>query len=240
MSTYSIDIVFSPDLLPAYSNNKKTCVVIDIFRASTTMVTALYNGATAIYPISSVEQAEAMATAGKLVGAERNVVRCPFAHFGNDPMEYTPDAVRGQEIYFTTTNGTHTIVQCAQQGHEVVIGAFINLQALTAYLQDRSVLCVCAGWQGRYCLEDALFAGALVDALSQSHVMHSDAARVMCELWQIHKHDLESYLKQCDHYARLEHAHKCDAVPYCLTLNSHNVVPIVTLDQGALKCTLTK
>ena len=137
----TIDIVLSPDLIETYSETPVLCIVIDVLRASSTIITAFANGARTIYPLADIETAEAKARAGALVGAERNVLRCDFATFGNDPGEYTSDKVGGQDIYFTTTNGTKTIRRCLDLGHEVIIGSFVNIDAVIRASEGRDVLC---------------------------------------------------------------------------------------------------
>ncbi len=226
---HTIDIVMCPEMIEAYSERPKLCVVIDIFRASTTMITALANGAKEIFPLADTEEAMVRAGQGHLVGAERNVARCDFAALGNDPLEYTPDKVSGASIYFTTTNGTRTIHRCIERGHEVIIGGFINIDAVAHYCRGREVLCVCAGWQGKYCIEDSIYGGALADRLAGSHTPASDAARVMSEIWAIHRHDLSEYLRHSDHFPRMERAGKAEAMEYCLTENVTDAIPHASL-----------
>ena len=105
-----VDVCFSPALYPVYHHPETIVVVVDIFRATTTMVTAFERGVRSIRPVATVEEAEAYKQAGWLVGAERNVKRCPFADFGNSPFDYTADKVAGKDIVFTTTNGTRAIM----------------------------------------------------------------------------------------------------------------------------------
>ncbi len=97
----------SPELYPLYHRPNSIVIIVDIFRASTTMVAPFAHGAKGILPVASTEEAEETGKRlGALIAAERNVVRCDFAQLGNDPAEYTTDLVSGREIVFTTTNGT--------------------------------------------------------------------------------------------------------------------------------------
>lgn len=237
----TVDIVLSPRLIGAYSEKPKLCIVIDILRASSSIITALYNGAEVIYPLSDIDEARRKAEGGYFVGAERNVLKCDFATFGNDPSEYSSERVRGQRIYFTTTNGTDTIRQCLALGHEAVIGGFLNIEALTKVCQGRDVLCVCAGWQGKYCAEDALFAGAMVSRLVPTHHLDSDAARLMEEVWSRHCQNPLDYLKTSDHYCRMAYLGKADCIPYCLQEGIIDIVPLGSLsDQGEIVLTAMK
>ena len=100
----------SPELYSLYHRPDTIVIIVDIFRASTTMVTALGHGARSIIPVSTTEEAETLGhTLGCLIAAERNVQRCPFAQLGNDPAEYTEELVSGKDIVFTTTNGTRAL-----------------------------------------------------------------------------------------------------------------------------------
>lgn len=234
MSKRTIEIVLSPLLLDAHDPQGKVCVVIDILRASTTMITAMANGATAIYPIASLKEAEKAAEQGYLVGAERNVKRCPFAHFGNDPREYSPEAVAGKEIYFTTTNGTRTIEACMEWAAEVMIGGFSNLTAVAAVCRDKDILAVCAGWQGQVSLEDSLYAAALVEALGATHTPISDATRMLSHLWQQAKVSsvAETIQREADHYQRLKQHGLEHTLSLCLEIDTHNIVPIAVRDDN--------
>ena len=92
----------SPELYPLYHRPNSIVIIVDIFRASTTMVAAFAHGAKGILPVASTEEAEETGKRlGALIAAERNVVRCDFAQLGNDPAEYTTDLVSGREIVFT-------------------------------------------------------------------------------------------------------------------------------------------
>lgn len=228
----TIDIVLSPKLIEAYPPSPATVyVIIDILRASSTIVAALHNGAKAILPIEHVEQAKALAEAGHLVGAERNVVRCPFAQFGNDPLEYTPERVSGKGIYLTTTNGTRTLHACMNMGGEVIVGAFTNIDAIANFCQDKNVLAVCAGWKGKVSLEDSMYAAALMNKLQATHSAASDSARMIHELFTAHQADLKGYIQTSDHYDRLVLAHKEEALDYCITENLYDVLPKAYRDE---------
>lgn len=231
-----IDIVLAPELLNAYQQKESVAVVIDVLRASATIVTALHNGANAIFPLETIEEAEQFAQQGKIVGAERNVERCSFARYGNDPFEYTPETVKGEEIYFTTTNGTRTIKACMQAGYETVIGTFINLSAVAEYCQNRDVLAVCAGWQGKPSKEDALFAAALCDKLVDTHDIQTDISEMITELWRIHTHELLDYVRDSNHFPRIVKAGKDNSYEYCMTEDVTDRVPVASItEEGLIK-----
>ena len=229
----SIDLILSPALIPVYPSPERgtVYVVADILRASTTIVTAFRNGVRAVYPLETVEEAEQKAREGRLVGAERNVQRLPFARFGNDPFEYTEEAVRGQEIYFTTTNGTRTIKACYKADPEavVVVGAFSNLSAVADFCRDKAVYAVAAGWKGKVSLEDALFGAALCDRLRETHAPASDALRMILPLYESGSL-LNLVRTKADHYERLVKGDKLASLEYCLTPDTCPVVPVAAID----------
>lgn len=231
MST--IDIVLSPELLDVYRPTEPTTfVVVDILRASSTMVAAFDNGVDRIFPIETLDEARAAAEAGHLVGAERKCVKCDFADLGNDPLDYTPEIVRGREIYFTTTNGTRTLKKCMSFGpeHEVLVGAFTNLATVAEHCRGRNILSVCAGWEGHVCIEDALFGAALADRLSESHTLGSDAVRMVLDFYRLHSSDITGAIKESDHYQRLLRVGKAEALSYCIDLDCSTALPIATTD----------
>lgn len=232
-----IDVCFSPALYPVYHNPEAIVVVVDVFRATTTMAAAFKNGVRSIRPVATVEEAQEYKAKGWLVGAERNVKRCDFADFGNSPFDYTPEKVAGKDVIFTTTNGTRAIT-IARSAYRVITGAFINLQAVADYClaHERDVVVLCSGWQDKVNTEDTLFGGALVDTLAQTgkYDPATDAAAIARDMWTTNKENLIAYLDPTDHMARLKANHLEDAVPYCLTLSSTDVVPELTIEEGEL------
>lgn len=232
-----IDVCFSPALYPVYHNPEAIVVVVDVFRATTTMAAAFKNGVRSIRPVATVEEAQEYKAKGWLVGAERNVKRCDFADFGNSPFDYTPEKVAGKDVVFTTTNGTRAIT-IARSAYRVITGAFINLQAVADYclFHERDVVVLCSGWQDKVNTEDTLFGGALVDVLTQTgqYQPATDAAVITRDMWTNNKESLIAYLDPTDHMARLKANHLEDAVPYCLTLDSADVVPELVIEEGIL------
>lgn len=232
-----IDVCFSPALYPAYHDPEAIVVVVDIFRATTTMAAAFSNGVRSIRPVATIEEAQAYKEKGWLVGAERNVRRCDFADFGNSPFDYTPEKVAGKEIVFTTTNGTKAIT-IAQSAYRVVTGAFINLQAVADYCvgHKRHVVVLCSGWQDKVNIEDTLFGGALVDLLVNTGLYEkgSDSAVIAQDMWTTNKEDLLRYLAPTDHVARLKANHLDDSIPYCLTLSITDRVPELSIEEETL------
>jgi 2-phosphosulfolactate phosphatase len=225
-----IDICFSPALYPYYTDNNAECIVIvvDIFRAATTMCAALKNGAEAIIPVASVEEAQAYKAKGYLVGAERNVKRCGFANFGNSPFDYTTEKVKGKDIVFTTTNGTQAI-EVAGDAYALIIGAFSNISAVVDFCIEagKDVVVLCAGWNNRFSTEDTLYAGAVAKRLlDKGYTCASDAVRVALSMWRDAEPDLRDYIGHTEHIKRLEANNLQDSVNYCLTEDTVKLVPV--------------
>ena len=165
-----VHIHMLPALIDDNSLTGGVAVMIDVLRASTTIVHALSAGAESIIPCESVEEAREAAghINGRdvLLGGERSGVRIDGFDLGNSPLEYTPERVAGRTIVFTTTNGTRALRVCAQ-AERVLIGSFVNQAALVRVLRQdrREVHLVCAGTDGHLTAEDILFAGAVAGDL---------------------------------------------------------------------------
>ena len=118
----------SPALYPYYEKSD-TVIVVDVFRASTSLCAMLANGANAVIPVADIATAERYKKDGFLVGAERNARKCSFADFGNSPFDYSSNSVRGRVVVFTTTNGTQAI-ETASNCRRLYIGTFANIGAV--------------------------------------------------------------------------------------------------------------
>lgn len=224
-----VEVCFSPALYPYYvSDNNHITVVVDIFRATTTMCAALKNGARSIISVASIEEAQDYKEKGYLVGAERNVKRCDFADFGNSPFDYTAGKVSGKDVVFTTTNGTQAI-DVAKDSDILTVGAFSNISALADFCVDKQkdVIVLCAGWNNRFNIEDSLFGGALARKLiDRGYAPASDATQVALLMRKEALPDVRSYIDRTEHIKRLEAHNLQDSVEYCLTEDTVNLVPV--------------
>jgi 2-phosphosulfolactate phosphatase len=173
-----------------------TVVVVDILRATTTIVYALAAGATRVVPLLSIEEAAARAqTLGEaaVLGGERGGRKIEGFHLGNSPDEYTPASVSGRTVVFTTTNGTRAMEQC-RQARQVLIGSFANFSATCRELsQAERVEILCAGTDGQITREDVLFAGAVIDDLMRARaVLVNDQAEIAADAWRSVQRDFAS------------------------------------------------
>ena len=173
--TMRVEAVLTPaeiGQLPQRDLRDATCVVFDVLRATSTILTALFNGATRVYPVGTVAEAVTlrdMRLPAALLGGERGGVRIDGFDLGNSPREYTPEQVSGREIITTTTNGTVALRACAG-ARTVLAGTLLNLRALADHLSAdvstaQRIVLICAGTGERFALEDGFAAGALLTLL---------------------------------------------------------------------------
>jgi 2-phosphosulfolactate phosphatase len=185
-----LNVFALPNLVSAEELNGDTVVVIDVLRASTTIVVALDAGAKEVVPCLEVADALAFAKrfpAGEcILGGERNGSPIDDFDLGNSPEEYSPDRVEGKTVVFTTTNGTRAMLH-AQSAHEVLIAAFVNVSAVVQALLERDrIHILCAGTDGQISEDDVLLAGMLVERLQrQGGLSYEQNAQAMTarEYW---------------------------------------------------------
>jgi 2-phosphosulfolactate phosphatase len=148
-----------------------TVVVIDVLRATTTIVFALEAGAVEVIPCLEVSDARAIAEeflpGTAVLGGERKGLPIEGFDLGNSPAEYTPETVGGKSVIFTTTNGTRAMLQCRKAG-QVFLGAFVNVSAVCQRLLGRDkIQLLCSGTRGEFGRDDILLAGLLVHWLQR-------------------------------------------------------------------------
>lgn len=185
-----LDVIF----LPAAINNLagRTAVVIDVLRATTTIITAFINGCPEVLPVElpaeAIELARKFGRDSHLVGGERKGLKVEGFDLGNSPLEYAPEAVAGRKVILCTTNGTGTIKKAAGSGaRPILLAAFNNAPAVTANLlaAGAPATLICSGRTGAFALEDALCAGCIAaEILRADGWTGTDAARAAAVLWE--------------------------------------------------------
>lgn len=232
----SVTTVLSPKLFDTEEKNEgKIVVVTDILRASTTLTTAVYNGAV-IVPVSTVNELEDYRLKGYLVAGERLEREFKAADFGNSPLEYTREKVEGKTIVHSSTNGTKTMVKVLTTSpEEVLLGAFSNIEALSAHIAEKNLdlVIVCSGWRGGVCIEDTLFAGALAQKLfERGFETKDDATNMACFMWKEAQKDMWKYLEKASHVHRLRKYGADDSFSFVFTFDTCPVVPKLYFDNG--------
>jgi 2-phosphosulfolactate phosphatase len=181
---------FLPELTTPAALENSAAVVIDVLRATTTIVHALAAGATEVIPCLEVDEARQIASRlgqDAVLGGERGGVRIDGFALGNSPDEYTPRSVGGKTVVFTTTNGTRAMRLCGR-ARRVLIGAFVNLSAVRRELADEPLVhLICAGTQKEITREDVLLAGAIVHELTRTirAELLNDQAEIAADAWRI-------------------------------------------------------
>ncbi|MFI5280754.1 MAG: 2-phosphosulfolactate phosphatase [Gemmatimonadales bacterium] len=168
-----IDVVFSPAGVTAADVQGRTVVVIDVLRASTTIAVALMNGAKAVLPAASTEEALRIAQnlekGDTVLAGERKSQRVPGFALGNSPLEFTPEVVQGKTVVLATTNGTVTLV-AVQGAKQAIVAAAVNFSAVVercraVIAEEDGLMIVCSGSERQFALEDAFAAGRIAKAL---------------------------------------------------------------------------
>jgi 2-phosphosulfolactate phosphatase len=211
-----VDVLLTPgEVTPAHVTGR-VVVVLDILRASTSIVTALRGGARAVIPFVATEDAvrtaKQYARGEVLLAGERNMVAIPGFDLGNSPREFTPERVKGHTVLLTTTNGTRALLS-VEDAHEVLVAGFANCAATVEYLRThlisgRDVTVLCAGTDGAFSLEDATCAGRIVRLLVSSGLFlhRNDGARVTELLAHRYGPDTGRLFADASHARRLAEA----------------------------------
>ncbi len=222
----NIDVCLTPDLLHQYELENKIVVVVDILRATSCMVSGLANGVKEIVPVATLEECKALQEAGYLAAAERNGSKADGFDMGNSPFEYMDDKVKGGKVAVTTTNGTLAISK-SLKAKEILIGAFLNLDALAKYLKNKEedIIVLCAGWKGKFNLEDTLFAGALCHQLKSDFAFACDAPLAAEAMYITARKDMMKYMEDSSHAKRLAKLNVKKDIAYCVQESIYDVIP---------------
>jgi len=223
-----IEVCLSPALLPLFDIENSVVVVIDVFRATSSICYGIENGAKAIIPVSQVEECAAYQGMDYLLAAERDGEVVDGFDFGNSPFSYIKQKVSGKTIVLTTTNGTHAI-HMSKRAKRIVIGSFLNLSSLCNWLktQEYSILLLCAGWKNKFNLEDTMLAGAIVYQLKAEGYKLDDAGIAAEDLYILAKDDLSAYLKKTSHSERLKKLGIEKDIEFCLNVDIVTTIPVL-------------
>jgi 2-phosphosulfolactate phosphatase len=220
----------SPAMLHLYDVSDAIVVIIDVFRATSTIATALYNGAVRVLPVDSVVRCiELGREVDGITAGERDGKVIEGLQHGNSPLEYGRSFIEGKTLVLTTTNGTKLLYMALAQGADAVItGSFPNLSAVCNYLvaQGKNVLLGCAAWKDRVNMEDTLFAGAVVSRVKEHFTIHDDSSLGAETLYQTVKDDMWGFVQKTTHFHRLSCYGLEEDMQYCVAVDVANVLPI--------------
>ena len=227
MSLPKLETCFSPSLLHLYDIKDSIVVIIDDFRATSTIAAAVHNGAAEIIPVDSVAKCIELGAQipNSLTAGERDGKVAEGLQHGNSPLEYPRDFIENKTLVLTTTNGTRLLHMCSD-ANEIITGSFLNLGAVCDYLvsQKKNVLLACASWKDRYNLEDSLFAGAVYESIGKHFEMNCDSTRAATHLYKAAKNDLYGFIQDSSHFLRLSKFGLQYDMEYCCKINEHNVL----------------
>jgi 2-phosphosulfolactate phosphatase len=226
----NLEVCLSPALLHLFNTEGTVTVIIDVFRATSTIVAALDNGALKVVPVASVSECIELGNQlpNSITAGERDGKVAEGLAYGNSPSEYPKSFVEGKNLVLTTTNGTR-LLHMVKNAAEIITGSFPNLDAVCEFIlnQNQNVLLACASWKDRFNLEDALFAGAVASRVQDKFNINCDSAMACISLENDSKGEYFEYLKRGAHYKRLSGYGLESDMIYCTTTNIHPVVPVL-------------
>ena len=222
----------SPALLHLYDVNHAIVVIIDVLRATSTIATALHNGAKCVIPVDSVAKCiELGRQIDGITAGERDGMIAEGLEHGNSPFEYPREFVGGKTLVLTTTNGTKLLHMALDRGAgQIITGSFPNLSSVCRYLadQNRPVVLGCAAWKDRVNIEDMLFAGAIINQVKHQFSMNCDSSQIAETVYLEARSDLFAFMqaKNASHYQRLMGYGLEKDIRYCLTPDVAPVLPV--------------
>jgi 2-phosphosulfolactate phosphatase len=226
----TLHTVLSPKLLDLYDVSNSVVVIIDVFRATSTIATALYNGAERVIPVDSVDRCiEIGKHTGGITAGERDGKIIPGLAHGNSPAEYPRSFIEGKTLVLTTTNGTKLLHMALNNGaSEVITGSFPNISAVCEHLiqSGKNVVLGCSAWKDKFNLEDTLFAGAVISRIGAHFTIHCDSSLMAAQLYELHKDDMPTFIQQTTHWHRLSAYGLEKDMEYCVTEDVANILPI--------------
>lgn len=228
----SLNTVLSPSLLNLYDISDSIVVIIDILRATSTIAAALYNGAKSVIPVDSVAGCIKLGKQMEVITAgERDGKIAEGLQYGNTPLQYTPDFIKGKTLVLTTTNGTKLLhIALAANANSIITGSFCNISSVCDYLVKKksNVMLACAAWKNRVNIEDTLFAGAVINRIKQHFEINCDATLIAESLYLQANGDLLNFMKEknASHYHRLMNFGLEEDIKFCLTQDNANILSI--------------
>lgn len=228
-----LDVLFTPIQADELYFTGKTTVVIDVLRASTTIIKALSNGAKEIVPVGTVEFAVKVSGGifggQTLLGGERNTKKIEGFALGNSPLEYIVDIVSGKSIVFYSTNGSRAIVK-AKYSANLFICSFNNLKAIAKHLisLNEDIVILCSGNNNFFNLEDTVCAGMLINELNSydKHFELTDASTSAITLFKSYGKNIIKMLSETDHGKLLIDNGFKDDLKACAELDNTDVIPV--------------
>lgn len=224
-----LEVCLSPALLHLFDVKNSIVVIIDVLRATSTICTALHNGAAKVIPVATVEECVNIGRQlNAITAGERDGKIAEGLLHGNSPFEYPVEFIEGKVLVLTTTNGTK-LLHMAKDAVQIITGSFPNISSVCEYLisQGQNVILGCAAWKDRVNMEDTLFAGAVVSRIKEHFDVNCDSALAAETLYHSAKGDLFGFMKKASHFQRLARYGLEEDIRFCLMPDGANVLPIL-------------
>jgi 2-phosphosulfolactate phosphatase len=228
----TLQTCLSPALLYTHDVSQSIVVIIDVLRATSTIATAIKNGAKSVIPVDSVADCIKLGNQMEVITAgERDGKIAEGLKYGNTPFQYNEKFIKGKTLVLTTTNGTRLLhMALAENAKEIIVGSFPNLSAVSEYLvsQKQNVVLACAAWKDKVNIEDTLFAGAVISRVKEHFIINCDSSQIAESLYDAAKDDLFSFMqsKNASHFKRLLSFGLEKDIKYCLSEDIANVLVV--------------
>lgn len=226
-----VDVIISADHVIESKLKNKVAVIIDMFRATSVIVTALSNGCKEVIPYLTIEEtlehAKKLNREDCILGGERNAVKIDGFHLSNSPLEYTEAVIKNKTVLMTTTNGTRTLTKstCAKR---VLIAAMINAKAVAKKLSDinEDVVIINAGTSGNFSMDDYICSGYIINEMLNynNNLELTDIAKTANMIYEENP-NIISYVKQATHYSVMKCLELDNDIEYCIKKNIIDIVP---------------
>ena len=236
-----VDIIISADDINESKIENKIVVVIDMFRATSVIITALNNGCKEVIPYLTIEETLEHANNFRreeyILGGERKALKIEGFDLSNSPLEYTIDRVENKTILMTTTNGTRTLTK-AISAKKVLIGAILNAKAVAEALIEinEDVVIINAGTNGHFSMDDYICSGYIISEMlkKDENIILTDIAKTANLIYEGHE-DILSYVKEASHYSVMKSLNLDEDIEYCLKKSIISKVPEYLGDKIILK-----
>jgi 2-phosphosulfolactate phosphatase len=227
-----INVEFTAKDIEKAVKRNDVIVVIDVLRCTSSIITALVNGADGVIPVKTIEKAREIHrhSPNTILAGERRGIKPKGFYYGNSPREFQSTQIKGKKIILTTTNGTKILTRTKGAAY-VFAGAFLNINAVAdvtlqiAKRKKRGISLVLSGKRGRFSLEDYLCAGAMLERFTAHQIDTSDSAFASLLTFQHVKGSLTNTIFQGSHAQYLKTIGLEEDVRFCCKLNRYNLIP---------------
>ena len=230
-----LDVFFTPNQVKLPDTQGRLVIIVDVLRASTTVATALGNGAKTVIPLEGpdevISRSKEFARSQTLLAGEQKMHPISGFDLGNSPQAFTPEVVEGKTILITTTNGTRALLG-VQGARDIVIASYVNFTAVLAMMKvaassNTDIAIICAGEEGSFTLEDAACAGRYVRAIPKRAALAvNDAAAASVLIEKKYGDNIAKVFKESTHGQALQSAGFGDDLAAAAEVDSYPVVPI--------------